>query len=97
MALRASDGVAVSISDADALIAQRHLAAIEGLYGEPSTGTGLAGVAKLVAQGTIAPTDRVVVLACGGGFRETHALDGIVSVDRHPLHAARLLEYLGIG
>jgi len=54
-------------------------------------------VAKLVAQGTIAPTDRVVVLACGGGFRETHALEGIVPVDRHPLHADRLLEYLGIG
>ena len=96
-ALRASGGVAVSISDAEALVAQRQLASIEGLYGEPSTGTGLAGVAKLVAQGTIAPTDRVVVIACGGGFRETHALEGIVPVDRHPLHADRLLEYLGIG
>jgi len=38
-----------------------------------------------------------VVAGGGGGFRETHALEGIVPVDRHPLHADRLLEYLGIG
>lgn len=96
-ALRASHGHAISIADDHALRAQARLAATEGVYGEPSTGTGMAGIETLVARGLVGPHDRVVVLACGGGFRETHAITGVVPINRHPLHPDRLLEYLGIG
>ena len=68
-ALRASDGLAVSVTDAEALAAQRDLAR-EGVFGEPSAAAALAGVRRLVQRGAVQPEHTVVALVTGSGFRE---------------------------
>jgi threonine synthase len=96
-ALRASGGVAVSVTDAAALTAQRRLAA-EGLFGEPSAAAALAGVRLMVETGVIKPADRVVALVTGSGFREMaaarHSLGGI---GRAPLTERSLVAAVGGG
>jgi threonine synthase len=68
-ALRASDGLAISVTDDEALAAQRDLAR-EGVFGEPSAAAALAGVRRLVARGAVQPDHTVVALVTGSGFRE---------------------------
>jgi threonine synthase len=79
-ALRDSGGVALVISEPEALEAQRRVAAEEGLYVEPSSAAAVAAYAKADAAGTIAAHETVVVLMSGSGFRET-----FVSSRRQPL------------
>jgi threonine synthase len=96
-ALRESGGTAVSVTDAQALAAQRRLAAREGLFAEPSAAAALAGVERLVTAGTIRPDETVVAVVTGSGFRETGALAtlaGYVPVPRLPLRAETLLPVL---
>jgi threonine synthase len=71
-ALRASGGTAISVTDEEALDAQRDLAG-EGVFGEPSAAAALAGVRKLVASGVVRPDHTVVALVTGSGFREPAA------------------------
>jgi len=71
-ALRESGGAAVSVTDREALSAQRRLAR-EGIFGEPSAAAALAGVLKLIERGVIGPHDRVVALVTGSGYRELAA------------------------
>jgi threonine synthase len=89
-ALRASGGAAVSVTDAEALAAQRELAGAEGLFAEPSAAAALAGVRRLLANGTVRPTDTVVALVTGSGFREVGAVAPHVVVTRTPLTAETL-------
>jgi threonine synthase len=93
-ALRESGGAAVSVSDDEALAAQRRLAAFEGLFAEPSAAAALAGVQRLVDTGTIRPDDTVVAVVTGSGFREVGALAGHAMVERTPLSADALVPFL---
>lgn len=58
-------GGAASASDEEAFNATRMLARSDGLSVEPATAVGVAGLIKLVKQGTIKPDD-VVVFNCTG-------------------------------
>jgi threonine synthase len=69
-AMRAVDGRIVSVADEEALETQRRFGAVEGLFVEPSTAAGLAGLERAIADGTIAAGETVVVLLTGSGFRE---------------------------
>jgi threonine synthase len=73
-ALRESAGRVLAFSDAAALDAVPRIGAAEGLYLEPSSAIVLPALEALAAEGSLAPDITTVVLACGGGFRETHVM-----------------------
>lgn len=69
-AIRASRGSAVAVDDA-AIRAERHaLAESEGIDVEPTTAAAFAGLARLVRDGTIGPSEVVVVAATGAGWKD---------------------------
>jgi threonine synthase len=92
-AIRDSRGSAIAVSDADALRAQRDVAAREGLFVEPSSAAAVAAFEKARASGMIGPCARVVVLLSGSGFRETFISSRYQPVERTAtsLSEARLL------
>jgi threonine synthase len=86
-AVRASGGVFLAASDAEALAAQRRFASSEGLYAEPSSAAALVGVEKLLAAGLARPEDTIVAVVTGSGFRETGTLSGRVPLEKIPVPA----------
>ncbi len=73
-AIDASGGTVVALPDATALDAVGRIGARDGLYLEPSAAIAAPAIDRLIADGSIAPGDTVVALACGHGFRETSVL-----------------------
>jgi|LakMenEpi03Aug12_release.lakeMendotaPanAssembly.Ray.scaffolds.fasta_scaffold25117_8 threonine synthase len=69
---RKINGYFLSASDAESLDACQSLAEKVGLYTEPSSGTGIAVLEKFLASGAAKPSEKVVVMVCGSGFRETN-------------------------
>jgi threonine synthase len=61
----------LSATDEESLTGLERLASSIGLYSEPSSGTGYAVMDKFLASGLAKKTDKIVVLVCGSGFRET--------------------------
>ena len=47
------------------------LASRVGLYTEPSSGTSIAVLRKFLASGAANKSDKIAVMVCGSGFRET--------------------------
>lgn len=73
-AVAATNGVALAVTDEDALEWQKQLAAREGIFCEPSSAAAAAGVAMLRASGTIQPDDTVVAIITGSGARQMEVL-----------------------
>lgn len=69
-AIRDSDGTAMSVSDEEALQGLRQLAAVEGIFAEPSSGGVVAAVRRLTARGLVRRDETVVGIVGGSGFRE---------------------------
>ena len=70
MAIRESNGLTVSVSDAEILAAQQLLGRTCGVFGEPAGVTGTAGVKKLCRQGLIEPDATVVSVVTGNGLKD---------------------------
>ena len=68
--LNIADGEAVAVSDASIEEALVDLGRLEGIFAEPSGVAGLAGLKRLVSEGVIDPSDRVVVPITGSGFKD---------------------------
>ena len=68
-ALRDSGGTAVAVSDAAMIAAMREMGATEGLSAAPEGGATLVALRTLLAQGTIAPSDHVVLFNTGGALK----------------------------
>ena len=68
--VRRTHGGGVSVSDGEIMQAVRDLATYEGIFAEPSGAAGLAGLRKLLTEGTIGKKDEVVVLVTGSGLKE---------------------------
>ena len=81
-AIRDSGGSAVAVSDAEALQAQRDVAAGEGLFVEPSSAAAFAAFEKARESALIGPDARVVLLLSGSGFRETFISSRYQPVER---------------
>ncbi|MBX3048690.1 MAG: threonine synthase [Anaerolineales bacterium] len=64
-----SGGRIVAASDAEILAAQRRLAA-EGLWVEPASAAGLAGLTAEIAAGRLQPQGRVVLVCTGHGLKD---------------------------
>ena len=81
------DGVVVQAGESELADASAR-ADLFGFYTCPQTGVALAGLAKLVADGTIRPTERVVVVSTAHGLKfTTFKLSDPASA--HPAAASR--------
>lgn len=69
-AVRESGGAIVTVDDAAILRAQRALGTEEGVFCEPASAAGLAGL----EQGTASPGERVVCVVTGHGLKDPEAV-----------------------
>jgi threonine synthase len=69
-AIRESHGTAETVTDTEILSAQKMLARIEGLFVEPASASSIAGLIKLVENGTIDKNERVVCVTTGHGLKD---------------------------
>jgi len=83
-ALRDSGGLATAVTDEAACLAQARIGREEGIVCEPSAAAGAAAVEALTRAGRIAPSDTVVCLLTGSGFRETGSLPPAAPVKLDP-------------
>jgi len=67
--LRESRGTAVAVSDEEILSAQAEMARSEGIFPSPEGAATLAALRRLVAQGFVAPEERVVLFNTGSGLK----------------------------
>jgi threonine synthase len=74
-ALRASGGSALAVSDTEMIQGMRDLGSQEGIGAAPEGGATLAALRRLVADGTIASHDRVVLLNTGGALKYLDVLE----------------------
>jgi threonine synthase len=68
----ASGGLIEAVTDDEILTAYRDLARLEGVFCEPSSGAGVAGIRKLVAAGRLGvPNDATIVcVLTGSGLKD---------------------------
>jgi threonine synthase len=65
-----SGGLIEAITDEQILRAQADLAALEGVFVEPASAAGLAGLEQLHAAGRLEPGQRIVVTVTGHGLKD---------------------------
>ncbi|HEX2923247.1 MAG TPA: threonine synthase [Chloroflexota bacterium] len=63
-------GRIVSVTDEEALDAQRLMAEEEGIWGQPDSAVPLAAIIKSLSDGSISPDDRVVAIVTGNGLKD---------------------------
>ncbi|MEW4369587.1 threonine synthase [Paenibacillus kandeliae] len=73
-ALYETDGVGISISDAELLEVQREVASLEGSFVCPEGAATFAAARRLAADGWIQPEETVVVLNTGAGIKYPDAV-----------------------
>jgi threonine synthase len=64
-------GMYVAVSDEEILEAMRVLGRQAAVFAEPAGATGFAGLLKLLRDGAIDPSERIVVLVTGNGLKDT--------------------------
>jgi threonine synthase len=69
-AIHESHGTAETVTDEEILDAQKTLARIEGIFVEPASASSLAGLKKLVKNGTILKDEKVVCITTGHGLKD---------------------------
>ena len=74
-AVRASGGVAVSVTDKELLAAVREIGAAEGVFASPEGAACLPALRKLRSRGMIDRRERVVIFNTGAGIKYLEALD----------------------
>ncbi len=77
-ALRASSGDAVAIPEEGIRTALLD-AARQGIYIEPTSATAVAATRRLLEQGAISPSDRIVILLTGNGLKATSAIGELLA------------------
>jgi threonine synthase len=91
-----SGGIIEAVTDEQILDAQAELAALEGIFVEPASAAGIAGLTQLAAQSRLPANQRVVVTVTGHGLKDVdtaleHAGDAVVvpsDVDADSIAAA---------
>jgi threonine synthase len=69
-----SGGSIEAVSDAEILAAQRDVARLEGIFCEPASAAGVAGVRRLAAEGRIHRSETVVCVLTGHGLKDPDAV-----------------------
>jgi threonine synthase len=81
-AIKESHGTAETVTDEEILSAQKMLARVEGLFVEPASASSIAGLIKLVDNGTIDRDERIVCVTTGHGLKDP---DTAVKVSEKPV------------
>jgi len=76
--LRDSNGIALAVSDAAILEAQRELGRMEGIFAAPEGAATLAALKVLVHQRWVQPEERIVLFNTGSGLKYLDQLDLLV-------------------
>lgn len=69
-AARMSGGKFLAVSDDEILAAQKRLAAVEGVFAEPASCAGIAGLFRFSRQGLIPRGSTVVAILTGNGLKD---------------------------
>ena len=69
-----SGGVIEAVEDDEILAAQADIARLEGVFCEPASAAGVAGVRRLVREGRIGPEETVVCVLTGHGLKDPDAV-----------------------
>jgi threonine synthase len=97
-AVEESGGLFLSLSDQEILEAYQELAALEGLFVEPSSATGVAGVKKLAQEGFFG--SEIVTVVCtltGHGLKDPdRAIQMAAEPERIPPDVDYIVELLGL-
>jgi len=72
--VRETKGAGVSASEAEIMRAVKDLAAYEGVFSEPSGAAGLAGLRRMLEQGTVNKNETAVVLVTGSGLKDPNVI-----------------------
>ena len=80
--LRASEGIALEISDGTILASILDWARNEGIFLSPEGASVTAAYDKLLADGTLQPTDRVVLFNTGAGLKYTDVTAEAMRLER---------------
>ena len=73
-AIRESGGTALAVSDADMIAAMREIGSAEGISAAPEGGATLVALRALLQNGTIRPSDSVVLFNTGGALKYLEVL-----------------------
>jgi threonine synthase len=76
-AITESNGLAVTVSDAEILDAELQIAKLEGVFAEPASSSTVAALQKLVKEGKIAMDSNIVCLITGSGLKATDVLQAL--------------------
>ncbi len=65
-----------TVSDEEILAAQRDVVTREGIFCEPASAAGVAGVRRLAGEGRIGRPETVVCVLTGHGLKDPDAVQG---------------------
>ena len=71
-----SGGVIEAVSDEEILAMQRRISRLEGIFCEPASAAGAAGVARLAGDGRLARSETVVCILTGHGLKDPDIVTG---------------------
>jgi threonine synthase len=72
-AVRESGGTAIAVSDDEMIEAAVELATDEGIFAAPEGGACVAALKKLLANGFLKPSERIVIYNTGSGLKYLEA------------------------
>jgi threonine synthase len=92
-----SGGLIEAVTDRQILSAYRLLAAREGVFVEPASAAGIAGLLHLAQTGRLDPGARITVTVTGNGLKDPDwAINGAPTPPRLPVDAAAAAALLGL-
>ena len=92
-----SGGLIDSVTDDEILSAYRLVAAKEGVFVEPSSAAGIAGLIKKQAEGRLPKGKKIVITVTGNGLKDVgHILDSAVAPVIVPVDAAVAARAIGL-
>ncbi|HEY9869468.1 MAG TPA: threonine synthase [Candidatus Obscuribacterales bacterium] len=93
-----SGGQIDSVTDQEILQAYKLLAASEGIFCEPSSAAGLAGLIKHLKSGTLPPDSTIACVLTGNGLKDPDTPLKVCTADLTavPAEAARVREVMGL-
>ena len=92
-----SGGLIDSVTDDEILAAYRLVAAKEGVFVEPSSAAGIAGLIKKQAQGKLPKDKRIVITVTGNGLKDVNwVIDHAPAPTVIPVDVKRAAEVIGL-
>ncbi|MFM7492067.1 MAG: pyridoxal-phosphate dependent enzyme, partial [Actinomycetota bacterium] len=92
-----SHGVIDSVTDEEILSAYRLVAAKEGVFVEPSSAAGIAGLIKYKSHGKLPRGKKIVITVTGNGLKDVQwVLDGADKPTVIPVDVRKAAEVIGL-